>query len=142
MRKSMSLRFFLLIITTLTLNTAYPANTNRITDPVILGAGEKLFQTNCAVCHGIKAQGNGEDWNKPNTDGKSPPPPLNGTAHAWHHPVGALMKTIRNGTMPIGGTMPAWKNTLSNEEIFSIIVWFSSLWPDEIYNEWMRRNKQ
>ena len=138
----MSLRLLLIVTTTFALNTASVANTNRITDSVILDTGEKLFQTNCAVCHGVKAQGNGKDWNKPDSDGKFPPPALNGTAHAWHHPVGALMQTIRNGTIPIGGTMPAWKNTLSDEEIFSIIVWFSSLWPDEIYNEWMRRNKQ
>ena len=135
----MSLRFFLLIITTLTLNTAYPANTNRITDPVILGAGEKLFQTNCAVCHGIKAQGKGEDWNKPNTDGKSPPPPLNGTAHAWHHNMSTLLRTINDGGVPLGGKMPGFKEVLSNKEKLALIAYFQKFWPNEIYQYWLER---
>ena len=112
----------------------------RITDPMLLETGEKLFQENCAVCHGNKAQGTVENWQVAGEDGKFPPPPLNGTAHTWHHPITGLASTINNGTLAIGGSMPAWKDKLSEDEIFSIIVWISSLWPDEIYGAWMQRN--
>ncbi|WP_245832005.1 c-type cytochrome [Solemya velesiana gill symbiont] len=41
--------------------------------------GSKVFQNNCAVCHGQKAQGLAADWRKSLPDGSYPPPPLNGT---------------------------------------------------------------
>jgi len=38
--------------------------------------------------------------------------------------------------------MPAWRDKLSEDDTFSIIVWLTSLWPDEIYDAWMQRNKE
>ncbi len=116
------------------------AQFERITDPEILGNGDQLFQENCAICHGKKAQGLVENWQVSGEDGKFPPPPLNGTAHTWHHPLNGLAHTIRNGTLEIGGSMPGWKDKLSDDDIFAIVIWISSLWPDEIYNAWMQRN--
>ena len=120
-------------------NLAY-AQSERFDDPVVLQHGKQLFKKNCSVCHGQNAEGTVADWQKPDENGKYPPPPLNGTAHTWHHPINALGHTIRNGTIGIGGSMPAWREELSDDEIFSIIMWLSSLWPDEIYNAWMERN--
>ena len=71
----------------------------------------------------------------------TPPPPLNGTAHAWHHPRKALIYTIKNGTQAIGGNMPAWKDKLTDDEIESIILWFQSKWPDELYQAWAQRDQ-
>lgn len=96
--------------------------------------GAKIFQQNCAVCHGTGAEG-AEDWQFRGPDGKFPPPPLNGTAHAWHHPLGQLFHMIENGTQP-AGNMPAWGDTLSDEEIIATIAWFQSQWPDEVYQAW------
>jgi len=118
------------------------AQSVRFDDQTVIEQGQVLFAENCAVCHGDKAQGTVKEWQKPDANGKYPPPPLNGTAHTWHHPIGALGQTIRNGTLSIGGSMPAWKNKLSDDEIFSIIMYVSSLWPDEIYQAWMQRNQQ
>ena len=103
--------------------------------------GRKLFLQNCAVCHGQNAEG-APNWRQKGADGKYPPPPLNGTGHAWHHPMKALRMTIRDGTQKIGGNMPAWGGKLSQQEIEDIIAWFQGEWPDEIYQAWYRQNNK
>lgn len=103
--------------------------------------GRKLFTQNCAPCHGSEGQG-APQWSTPGADGKYPPPPLNGTAHTWHHPTPVLKRTIREGTIAIGGNMPPWGNKLSDEDMEAIIAWFQSLWPDEIYDAWARLDAQ
>ncbi len=103
--------------------------------------GQKLYQKNCAVCHGKNGEGN-PDWRKVDEDGKFPAPPLNGTGHTWHHSTKVLVDTIKNGTAKIGGNMPAWKDKLSNQEINDILTWVKALWPDEIYATWYNRFHQ
>lgn len=108
-------------------------NTERVT------TGAEVFQTNCAPCHGKRAEG-ATDWRKTGPDGLLPAPPLNGTGHAWHHPMSVLFKVIRIGG-PVGqSNMPAWKEKLSDEEIVAAIAWFQSHWPDELYAAWDKRN--
>jgi mono/diheme cytochrome c family protein len=102
--------------------------------------GGKLFQQNCAVCHGKQAEG-AANWQQMDANGKFPPPPLNGSAHAWHHPHKVLVDTIKNGTAKLGGNMPAWKDKLSHEQINDIIAWFQSKWSDEIYSAWYENNQ-
>ena len=100
--------------------------------------GQKVFQNNCAVCHGNNAQGT-SDWRKRLADGSFPPPPLNGTAHTWHHPMNILKRTIREGGVAIGGKMPPFKNKLSENEIESIIAYFQNKWTPEIYEIWKNK---
>ena len=103
--------------------------------------GQKLFQLNCAVCHGKHGQG-APNWRKPDENGKNPAPPLNGTGHTWHHSTDALVNVIRNGTAKIGGNMPAWKDKLTNDEIRLILIWITAQWPDELYTAWYNRFHQ
>ncbi len=105
-------------------------------DPEMIARGRQLYRANCARCHGENAQG-AFNWRRRGPDGKWPPPPLDGSGHTWHHPLAALRHTIRNGTLTMGGSMPAWKDKLGDEEIDAIIAWFQSLWPDEIYRQWL-----
>lgn len=105
-------------------------------DPAVLARGEALFQKHCAACHGDRAQG-AFAWERPGPDGKYPPPPLNGTAHDWHHPRAQLQRTIREGTLHIGGSMPPWRATLSDADIDTVVTWFQSLWPDPVYAAWV-----
>jgi len=106
----------------------------RTTDPVQLAHGRELFRQNCAQCHGAEAQG-AFNWRARLPDGSFPPPPLNGTGHAWHHPRAMLRYVIRNGS-PGGGNMPAWGGRLSDADIDATITWFQSRWPDEVYAAW------
>lgn len=115
-------------------------NPERQIDFTQITQGRKLFVQNCAVCHGANAEG-APNWRKKNQEGKYPAPPLNGTGHAWHHPMKVLRMTIRDGTQKIGGSMPAWGDKLSEHEIDSIIAWFQGEWPREIYQSWYGRNK-
>ncbi len=98
--------------------------------------GHALFQTHCASCHGDQAQGLADDWRKTDAQGNYPPPPLNGSAHAWHHPLVVLETTIKEGGIPVGGTMPGFAAILSDDEMRSTIAYFQSLWADEIYARW------
>ena len=99
--------------------------------------GRQLFVQNCATCHGNDAQG-APNWTRPDANGKAQAPPLNGTGHAWHHPKQALTTTIKYGTARLGGSMPAWKDKLSDQDINDVIAWFQSQWPDALYAAWQR----
>lgn len=106
-------------------------------DQAQIKRGEAVYIANCAGCHGPNGAGT-PDWRKPNADGKYPPPPLDGTAHAWHHSTEVLKKTILKGTPPEIGSMPAWEGKLSEHQVDDVIVWIKSLWPDEIYDIWFK----
>ncbi|QEA37652.1 cytochrome c [Pistricoccus aurantiacus] len=100
--------------------------------------GKTVFVENCAECHGRSAQGT-FNWRKPSADGSYPPPPLNGSAHAWHHSRDMLMRTINQGGAPIGGQMPAFEDKLSKEEKKATIAYFQSKWNKRIYDAWLDR---
>ena len=107
----------------------------RDVNPRTYSHGQKLYLKNCAVCHGKHAEGD-KNWQKLNQDGKYPPPPLNGTAHTWHHSNKALTNVIKNGTGKIGGNMPAWKDRMTDKDIQAILVYLQAQWSDEIYTAW------
>ncbi len=101
-----------------------------------LEVGYKIYQKNCLRCHNKDAVGTLE-WKKTRPNGDYPPPPLNGTAHAWHHDIGTLTRTIKNGGIPLGGVMPGFSNQLSDAEIRAVIAYFQSFWSNEIYDSWL-----
>ncbi len=103
--------------------------------------GNVLFQTNCASCHKSDASGT-PHWKEPDAEGKYPPPPLNGTAHTWHHPLSVLHRTVQRGGIPLGGTMPGFADKLNNQQIDDILAWVQTHWSDEIYRVWYERNAQ
>ncbi len=97
--------------------------------------GEPLYQQYCAECHKADASGS-PDWKKTNAEGKLPPPPLNGSAHAWHHPLAMLTRIVKNGGIPMGGSMPSFKEKLTEQQINDILAWVQSHWPDKQYTTW------
>lgn len=103
--------------------------------------GGRLFMQHCAGCHGRQAEG-AAGWQQRDAAGRFPPPPLNGSGHAWHHPSKVLMDVIKNGTQRIGGNMPPWRDKLTDEQIRDILAWLQAKWPDEIYAAWYRNNQQ
>jgi mono/diheme cytochrome c family protein len=98
-------------------------------------SGEALYQLHCAACHAADGSATA-GWRKLDSSGHYPPPPLNGTAHTWHHPLEMLDYTIANGGVAFGGVMPGFEESLSSEERQAVIAWFQSLWPDDIYERW------
>lgn len=107
-------------------------------NPMQITRGHKVFVKNCAICHGQNGEGVA-DWRKPLANGRYPPPPLDSTAHAWHHSTEELKHFILKGGPPGEGRMPEWQDKLSEQEIDDILAWIKSLWSDEIYDAWYRQ---
>lgn len=103
-----------------------------------IARGELLFRQNCASCHGRNAEAT-PNWKQPDANGNYPAPPLNGSAHAWHHDLDLLRRTIRQGGARFGGQMPGFEDRLGAAEIDSVIAFFQSKWPDDIYQRWSGR---
>jgi mono/diheme cytochrome c family protein len=121
--------------------SAEPALVERWYNPQQVQEGKQLFAASCAVCHGNEAQGLAENWKKPDENGNYPPPPLDGSAHAWHHPLVALKHTINEGGAPVGGVMPAFKHVYTDAQIDSLLASIQSRWSDKIYQNWDKRNQ-
>ena len=98
-------------------------------------SGERVYAAHCAVCHGAQGEA-APDWRQREPDGTFPPPPLNGTAHTWHHPFEVLARQIKFGAPGGAGKMPPFQGKLTDEEIINVLAWVQSLWPDEIYAQW------
>ncbi|GMQ75148.1 MAG: hypothetical protein BMS9Abin01_0392 [Gammaproteobacteria bacterium] len=100
--------------------------------------GGPIFAQFCAGCHGKAAQGSFA-WRQRGADGKLLPPPLNGTAHSWHHPVRSLGARIKFGSQGGNGDMPGFSQGLSDQDVQDVIAWFQDKWSDEIYAAWRAR---
>ena len=104
-------------------------------DAKLVARGGDIYKANCAACHGANAEG-APNWSKKGADGKFPPPPLDASGHGWHHPKSALVQAIKEGTLKLGGGMPAWKGTLTDEDIEAVVSWIQSRWPEDVYKSW------
>ena len=81
--------------------------------------GEKLFQDNCAFCHG--ADGTGKNWIGSFLE--SHPRNLRDPAFMAGMTRTRLAATIREG-LP-NTSMPAWKNVLNSEEIAAVVAYIA-----------------
>lgn len=119
-----------------------PITENRWFTEKQFNTGKQVFTTYCASCHGTRAQGIIKDWKQRNSDGSFPAPPLDGSAHAWHHPMSVLVRQINEGGVKLGGTMPAFGDTLSDEEVIATIAYFQSFWDKQTYDRWVNMNSR
>lgn len=116
------------------------AETGRWYSSAQVEMGQTIYQANCLGCHLENARGT-SDWKTPLDDGSYPPPPLNGTAHAWHHALPVLLQTINEGGAPFGGKMPAFKDQLSDSEKLAVVAYFQSFWRRGVYEKWQEINR-
>lgn len=107
--------------------------------PSFLWAGEQpdgkgLFHTYCSPCHGKEATGKDPQLlgGGRRDDGTRIAPALNGTAHAWHHEPELLYRYVKEGSIDPESPMPSFGDDLTDSEIWSIIRYFQSLWPERI----------
>ena len=103
-----------------------------------VAAGQPLFQTYCAKCHREDASGD-PGWRQRDAAGHLPPPPLNGSGHAWHHSLDHLRQVAREGGARWQGSMPGFGDKLEAMQIDAIFAWLQSHWSDEIYADWLQR---
>ena len=62
-------------------------------DLVVVQAGEKIYQAQCASCHGPNLEGQ-PDWRTRDANGFLPAPPHDATGHTWHHADDLLLSLI------------------------------------------------
>ena len=103
--------------------------------PQQVAEGKTVYEQHCTACHNENAEGTA-DWKKRRADGSLPPPPLNGSAHTWHHPLPVLFGAINNGGKLLGGNMPGFREVLTDEEKQAVIAYFQSFWTDATYQRW------
>jgi len=102
-----------------------------------IAAGETLYQGSCAACHGTNLQGQ-PDWRSPGPDGRLPAPPHDESGHTWHHGDALLFSYTKLGGkealaqlgMDFDSGMPAFGESLSDQEIRDILAYIKSTWPD------------
>lgn len=98
--------------------------------------GELVYQRFCSLCHGAKLEGQ-PDWRKRKLDGKLPAPPHDETGHTWHHSDTLLFGITKYGLVPpyapenYLSDMPAWGSTLNDHDIWAVIAYIKSRWPDQ-----------
>jgi len=82
-------------------------------------AGKKVFEQNCASCHGAKGKGDGAAAAALN------PKPANFTLGKFKYGSGDadLAKTIKNGK----GSMPPWGAVLSGKDVDNVISYIRTL---------------
>jgi len=85
--------------------------------------GREAFSHYCVVCHGLDGQNTGV----PFADRMSPPVPSLAGNEVQSYTDGQLKWIIDNGISPSG--MPGSKGILSNDEIWSIVIYLRHLPP-------------
>ena len=125
-------------------NIEKPVGTNVVESEQIISEGKVLYVANCASCHGVNLQGNPNWRSGTDKDGQSLPPPLNGTGHTWHHSPKVLHEIVKYGLKIYDenyeGKMVGNEN-LTDEEIYSILEYIKSVWPEELRTNYTKNYK-
>ncbi len=91
-----------------------------------IAEGGPLYKTHCQSCHGVTGLGNGDL-----AYALKPSPAL--LAYMVQQPVAVdhyLLWSIAEGGKQFGTAMPAFKNRLSQEQIFQIVAYLRAGFPD------------
>ncbi len=105
-----------------------------------LAAGQLLYAEQCASCHGLNLEGQ-PNWQLRNADGTMPAPPHDATGHTWHHDSKLLFDYTRlggagalaeRGITGYASAMPAFGDTLTDDEIWDILAFIQSTWPEDV----------
>jgi mono/diheme cytochrome c family protein len=86
--------------------------------------GKEAFGYYCVVCHGM----DGRNTGVPFADNLSPPLPSLASPEVQSYTDGQLKWILDNGLSPSG--MPASKGTLSDDELWSIVLFLRHLPPE------------
>lgn len=115
-----------------------PDTMNRIPykDASYVSAGAEIYTAQCAACHGAQLEGQA-NWQDRDADGYLPAPPHDETGHTWHHPDKLLWQLTKYGVQSVAGSdyvsrMPAFENALTDDQIWAVLAYIKSEWPDEI----------
>lgn len=105
-------------------------------DPDAVAAGQKIYEAQCASCHGTDLSGQ-EGWKSVGADGLRPAPPHDETGHTWHHPDALLFALTKQGVAEVVGDgyrsgMPGFGDVLTDTEILQALAYIKSTWPAQV----------
>lgn len=117
--------------------TQADAQTEGVPETFDIVRGETLYERYCAACHGADLEGQ-PDWRSPGPDGVLPAPPHDETGHTWHHPDSVLFEYTKLGGkaalarqgVDFESGMPGFEEQLSDAEIWDVIAYIKSTWPE------------
>ncbi|MBT3907967.1 MAG: cytochrome c [Rhodospirillaceae bacterium] len=97
--------------------------------------GRELYLKYCAACHGADLKGQ-PNWRAQKPDGTRPAPPHDETGHTWHHPDQLLFDYTKFGGKALypkaNSAMPGFKDSLSDQQIWGVLNYIKSRWPEQI----------
>jgi mono/diheme cytochrome c family protein len=106
-----------------------------LNDPAVIARGRAVYAERCAACHGANLEGQ-PNWRRRQADGRLPGPPHDASGHTWHHSDKQLFDMIKNGTAALLSgyptDMPAYKDILSDADVWAVISFIESRWPADI----------
>jgi photosystem II stability/assembly factor-like uncharacterized protein len=89
--------------------------------------GEKLYQSHCEQCHGLRGVGETHSDETLNNPRYVRAPALDDSTHAWHHSDDDLVKTILQGS-PRTPRMRGFGDLLREQDAREIVAYMKSLW--------------
>ena len=110
--------------------------------------GQALYAEQCASCHGAELQGQ-PNWQRQTDDGTMPAPPHDETGHTWHHDnrllfsytkLGGQGALAERGITNFKSGMPGFADVISYEEIWDILAYIRSTWPERVQDIQAMRN--
>lgn len=114
-----------------------------------LESGQVLYGAHCASCHGVNLEGQ-PNWQVADENGVLPAPPHNERGHTWHHDNALLFQYTKlggqkalaaRGMTGFNSGMPGFADVLSDDEIWDILAFIRSTWPERIQNIQAVRNR-
>ena len=115
-------------------------------DRAQVALGQSVYAAQCARCHGVNLEGQ-PNWQQRQANGRLPAPPHDASGHTWHHPDAQLFGITKQGIVPFvspdyESDMPAFEETLSDDEIAAVLAYIKSRWPADIRERQARINGQ
>lgn len=92
------------------------ASTTPVVDQEVLDAGGTLYAETCATCHGDDGEGFARS--------AVPAPPLDGSAHSWHHSDEQIVSLLRTG----GTQMPAVASDWPDADVEAVLAYVKNWW--------------
>jgi mono/diheme cytochrome c family protein len=109
-------------------------------NPDQVARGKLVYAQHCAACHGARLEGQ-PNWQDRLPSGRMPAPPHDASGHTWHHPDSVLFGITKQGLVPgkyappkYESDMPAFGDRLTDEEIWVVLAYIKSAWPEKIRN--------
>lgn len=98
--------------------------------------GHSLYDQHCAFCHAVDLAGK-PGWDGDYPSGGRPPLPLDGSGAIWRLADRDIFDVTKFGGQPFSpptykNDMPAFEGRLADADIWAIIAFIKSRWPEDI----------